>query len=124
MDVHEIKARWDDLYHDDTATPISQRGRVQQNLARRVCSQGVVFALALALLGLIVYAISLADNVFYDVAGVIVGAAMLALILYGLSVGCSERDLETARWPPRPAWRATAAAATRRSNEGANSEEI
>jgi hypothetical protein len=97
MDVHEIKARWDDLYHDDTATPISQRGRVQQNLARRVCSQGVVFALALALLGLIVYAISLADNVFYDVAGVVVGAALLALILYGLSVGCSERDLETAR---------------------------
>ena len=25
------------------------------------------------------------------------GAALLALILYGLSVGCSERDLETAR---------------------------
>ena len=98
MDVHEIRARWNDLYSaEDDAQPISQQGRARARLTTRVVTQGLVFALALAVLALLVYAIALTDNVFYTGAAVVVGAGLLALMLYSVSVCCSPQDIETAK---------------------------
>jgi len=96
MDVHEIKARWEDLYHtpgSDDSESAGIAGRRQQRLGWRAAALVLTSALALALFSLLVFAISRVHNTVLLVLAVVLGAALFALLLYGASVCCTQRDL-------------------------------
>ena len=58
MDVHEIKARWKDLYHvpeDDEGASLNRRGQQKSEFARRAVLSGAAVLLFVALLGMLLF---------------------------------------------------------------------